>query len=60
MTCRSVVRASEIVDIAKHPKRNSQFRVVEFTCFLQPLEPFPNPIFKKSFAFRLRVAKQRL
>lgn len=59
MTERSVLRASDIVDVVKHPKKNSQFRVVEFTCFLQPAEPFPNPIFKKHFAFRINIAKPR-
>lgn len=58
MTRRSIIRADEFVDVAKHPTKNSSFRVIEFRCFLQPQEPFQNPIFKKHFAFRAIIAKQ--
>jgi hypothetical protein len=59
MTRLSVLRAQNIIDVAKHPNKNAQFDVLEFNCFLQPLEPFPNPIFKKRFAFLMRIAQQR-
>jgi hypothetical protein len=58
MTRRSINRAAEIVDVVKHPKKNSHFRTVEFKCFLQPEEPFQNPIFKKHFAFRANIVNQ--
>ena|ERR1035437_9823931 len=58
MTRRSIIRADEFVDVVKHPKKNSLFRVIEFRCFLQPKEPFQNPIFKKHFAFRAILVKQ--
>jgi hypothetical protein len=57
MTWRSVSRATEFVGFVQHPKKNSDFRVIEFNCFLQPLEPFPNPIFKRYFAFDANVVK---
>jgi hypothetical protein len=59
MTERSIRRALELVDQVKHPKKNRLFEVIEFTCFLQPVEPFANLIFKESFAFRVKIAKQK-
>jgi hypothetical protein len=41
--------------IGQHPKKNRQTRILEFNCFLQPVEPYPNPIPKDSFAFMLKV-----
>jgi len=57
MTRSSINRAVEIVDVVKHPKKNSHFRTVEFKCFLQPQEPFQNPIFKRHFAFRAIIVE---
>jgi len=52
ITRRSILRADMIVGTAKHPTKNRDFRVVEFRCCLQPVEPFQNPIFKSCLAFR--------
>ena len=59
MTRRSVVRASKIIDVARHPKNHRQFYVVEFSCFLPPAGPIPNPIFQQHFAFRMNVPQNR-
>ena len=59
MTRLSVLRANELFSIEKHPKKNREFQVLEVRCFLQPLEPFPNPVFKHSFAFQLVIAKEQ-
>ena len=60
LTRLSVLRTTTIVDCVQHPKKQSWFRIVEFECFLQPLEPFHNPIFKEVFAFRLNVPRPRV
>jgi hypothetical protein len=57
MTQRSVLRADTFY-IAQHPTKNRLSRVLEFNCFLQPLEPFTNPIPKHSFCFLLKVVKE--
>jgi hypothetical protein len=54
MTRRSVLRADTFY-IGQHPKKNRQTRIVEVNCFLQPAEPFTNPIPKDCFAFSLNV-----
>jgi hypothetical protein len=54
MTRRSVLRADTFY-IGQHPKKNRQTRILEFNCFLQPVEPYPNPIPKDSFAFMLKI-----
>jgi len=54
MTRRSLLRADTFY-IAQHPKKNRLTRVFEFDCFLQPAEPFQNPIPKHHFAFLLNV-----
>jgi hypothetical protein len=56
MTHRSVIRA-DTFHVAQHPTKNRLARILEFDCFLQPLEPFTNPIPKHSFCFLLKVVQ---
>jgi hypothetical protein len=49
----SVLRAHEIISTAEHPKTKQLYRLVEFKCCLKPVAPYPNPIFKRFFAFSL-------
>ena len=62
MTQQSIRRALEIIDHVKHPKKNRPIPMLEFTCFLQPVEPFTNPVFERNwnFAFRMNIAKTPL
>ncbi len=50
-----IMRADEITAIANHPKKGRKFRVVEFNCNFRPVEPYPNPIFKRYLAFSLKL-----
>ncbi len=55
MTRQSILCAEHIVGTAKHPKKNREFFVVEFKCFLEPADPFPDPIFKDHLAFAAKI-----
>jgi hypothetical protein len=52
---RAILRAEDIVGVARHPKLNRDFYVVEFRCCLKPAEPFPNPLFKDYLAFSMQL-----
>jgi len=54
-TRNSILRADKYESIATHPKKQREFYVVPFTCFLAPAEALPDPIFKDSFAFSAKV-----
>jgi len=57
MTKRSIRNALDVIDHVKHPKKNRSVPMLEFTCFLQPVEPFRNPVFNRDFAFRMNIPK---
>jgi len=48
---RSILNAQDIVGLARHPKKNRDYYVLEFRCCLIPAAPLPNPIFKEILAF---------
>lgn len=52
MTAGSVRRANAVTCFAIHPKKQREFQVVCFKCFLQPADPLPDPIFKRYLAFQ--------
>jgi hypothetical protein len=52
---KSILRAEEIVSVARHPKKNRDFYVLEFRCCLKPAEPFPTPFFKDYLAFSMQL-----
>ena len=52
---RSVMRADEIIGTAEHPKTKRQYYMVEFRCNIRPVDPLPNPIFKKHLAFSAKL-----
>ena len=56
LTRRSLQRADTFY-IGQHPKKNRTTRIIEFKCFLQPVEPFLNPIPKDAFTFLLKVVQ---
>lgn len=52
---RSILRADEIVGVAKHPTKNRQYYVVEFKSCLRPAQPMITPIFKRHLAFAMKL-----
>ena len=56
MTRQSIVLANTF-HWAQHPKKNRQIRVLEFRCFLEPVEPFQTPIIIDVFAFLPKVVR---
>jgi hypothetical protein len=52
---KSILRADEIIGMAEHPETKRQYYVVEFRCNIRPVEPLPNPIFKKRLAFSAKL-----
>jgi hypothetical protein len=52
---RSILRADEVIEITEHPKTKRKFPVLEFRCNICPVEPFPNPFFKKHLAFSAKL-----
>jgi hypothetical protein len=52
---RSIRRAEDDTAIEKHPQKNRDFRVLEFSCPFQPVEPYPKTIFKQHLAFSPRL-----
>jgi hypothetical protein len=51
----SVLRAVDIIGYPEHPKTKRPYRMVEFRCNIRPVEPFPNPVFKKHLAFSVKL-----
>lgn len=50
--CRSILRAEDIVGVVTRPGKSRELYLLEFRCGLRPVEPLPNPIFKRYLAFK--------
>ena len=52
---KSILSADTFVEVALNPNNEQRHQVLEFRCPLRPVDPYPNPVFKKFLAFSVKL-----